>query len=167
QVGRQAVLADGEGNRRQIFAELLLELNHIAHVIDALIEAPGELGGDGLYRNLLVGDGGQDDQQFRRGLRRIGLVHRNLGDELAAAASSSPRFRWTRPMRRRPRRNCWSSWPPSPTSRFRYRPSPPSSPGASIRASITWAMWFSSRRSSAKICRRLPSPSASTACRPT
>src|ERR1035437_8469283 len=86
EVGRQAVLADGEGNHRQVFAELLLELNHIAHVIDALVEAPGELGGDGLYRNLLVGDGGQDDQQFRRGLRRIGLVHRNLGDELAAAA---------------------------------------------------------------------------------
>src|ERR1019366_5054127 len=70
----------------QVFAELLLELDHIAHVIDALVEAPGELGGDGLYRNPFVGNGGQDDQQFRRGLRRIGLVHRDLGDEFAAAA---------------------------------------------------------------------------------
>src|ERR1035438_10033636 len=51
-----------------------------------VVEAPGELGGDGLDGNLLVGNGGQDDEQFRRGLRRIGLVHGDLGDELAAAA---------------------------------------------------------------------------------
>src|ERR1019366_4389788 len=86
EVGRQAILADGGGNHGQVLAELLLELHHIAHVIDALVEAPGELGSDGLYRNPLVGEGGQDHQQFRRRLRRIGFVQRDLGDELAAAA---------------------------------------------------------------------------------
>src|ERR1035441_5173888 len=86
EVGRQAILADGGGNHGQVLAELLLELHHIAHVIDALVEAPGELGSDGLYRNPLVGEGGQDHQQFRWRLRRIGFVQRDLGDELAAAA---------------------------------------------------------------------------------
>src|ERR1035441_7336720 len=86
EVGRQSVLADGEGNDGEVFAELLLELRHVADIIDTLVEAPGELGGDGLDGNLLVGNGGQDDEQFRRGLRRIGLVHGDLGDELAAAA---------------------------------------------------------------------------------
>src|ERR1017187_8764590 len=86
EVGRQSVLADGEGNDGEVFAELLLELRHVADIIDTLVEAPGELWGDGLDGNLLVGNGGQNDQQFRRGLRRVGLVHRDLGDELAAAA---------------------------------------------------------------------------------
>ena len=86
EVGGQAVLPDGEGDHGQVVVELLLELGDVAHVIDALVEAAGELGGDGLDRNPLVGDGGQDDQQFGRCLRRVGLVHRNFGDEVAAAA---------------------------------------------------------------------------------
>ena len=41
-LGRQAEFSNGKGNDRQIVVEFALELRHIADVIDALIESPGE-----------------------------------------------------------------------------------------------------------------------------
>ena len=65
--------------------KFLLELRHVADVIDALVEAAGEFGGDRLDGDLLVGDRRENHQQFGRRLRAVGLVHRHFGDEVAGA----------------------------------------------------------------------------------
>jgi hypothetical protein len=57
----------------------------IADVIDALVEAAGELRRDRLDRDALIGDGGEDDEQLRRRLRAVGFIHGNLGDEVVGA----------------------------------------------------------------------------------
>ena len=82
---RKAVTSDGVRNDRQVFIEFLFELNDIANIIDAFVKSSGELRSDGLCRNVFVGDRGQNNQQFRRSLRAIGLVHRDFGDEQSFA----------------------------------------------------------------------------------
>ena len=72
---------------------LALELGHVAHVIDALVEAAAEFGRDGLDGNAFVGDGGKNDEQLDRALRAIGLVHRNFRDEVAGALGASRSLR--------------------------------------------------------------------------
>ena len=72
-------------NHRQIVAELALENGDVADVIHAFIEATTKFGRDGLKRNLRVTERGQNNQQFRRRLRRVGFVHRNFGDEIFVA----------------------------------------------------------------------------------
>ncbi len=51
-------------------------------VVHSFVEALGEFRGDGLQRNLHVGKHGKDDQQFRRTLRFLGLVHGYLDHEV-------------------------------------------------------------------------------------
>ena len=73
------------GDDGQIVAEFALELGHFAHVIHAFVESAAELGRDGLQGNLRVAQRGQNNQQFGRRLRRVGLVHRNFGGEISRA----------------------------------------------------------------------------------
>ena len=58
---RQAVFFDGKRDDREVFVEFLLELFHVADVIHALVETAGELRRDGLERNLLVRQRGEND----------------------------------------------------------------------------------------------------------
>ena len=81
---REAICGDCVGDDGEVVVEFLFELGGIADVIDALVETSGELRCDGLDRDALVGDGGEDHQQFRRGLRAVGFVHGNLGHEIRA-----------------------------------------------------------------------------------
>jgi len=69
------------GDDGDVIEELAFELGHVAHIVDAFVEAAGELGGDGLGGDLLVGDGGEDDEEFVGRLGQVRLVHRDLGDE--------------------------------------------------------------------------------------
>ena len=85
QVGRQAVLLDGEGDDGQVVAEFLFELSEVADVVDAFVETPGEFGGDGLERDFFVGQRREDDKQLGGRLRLIGFIHRNFGDEITVA----------------------------------------------------------------------------------
>ena len=85
QVGREAILLHRMGDDAEVVIELAFELGEVADVIDALVETAGELRRDGLDRHAFVGDGREDDEQLRRGLRAVGLVHRDLGDETADA----------------------------------------------------------------------------------
>ena len=59
----------------EILAELLLEVLQVSDIIHPLIEAASEFGRDRLQWNGLVGQSREDDQQFRRCLRMIGLIH--------------------------------------------------------------------------------------------
>ncbi len=61
-----------------------LELGDVSDVIDTFVEASGELGSDGLDGNFLIGEGGEDDEEFGRGLGAVGLIHGNFGDEILA-----------------------------------------------------------------------------------
>src|SRR3954451_3491763 len=70
---------------RQILLELLFELDHIAHVVNAFVEPSGELRRDRLNRDSFIRNGGQDNQQLPWSLRRIRFVHRNFRDELPFA----------------------------------------------------------------------------------
>ena len=64
QRGGQSVLLHRERNDGEVLVELPLELGDIAHIINALVEAARELGCDGLQGNPLVGERGEDDEQF-------------------------------------------------------------------------------------------------------
>ena len=81
----QAVLSHRVADDRQVVGELLVELVRVADIVHALVEAAREFRCDGLDRDALVGDGREDDQQFGGSLRVVGLVHRDLGDEVPAA----------------------------------------------------------------------------------
>src|SRR6202789_2180765 len=72
-------------NRSKILVELLAELRDIAHIIDAFVEPPCKLRRNRLNRNILIRNRSQNDQQFDRSLRRIGLIHRDLRDEASFA----------------------------------------------------------------------------------
>ena len=63
------------GDDGEVVIEFLFELHEIAHVIDSFIETTGEFRCDRLDWDSLVGDGCEDDQQFRRCLRAVGFVH--------------------------------------------------------------------------------------------
>ena len=85
EVARQPVALDCELDHREVLGELLLELRHVTNVIDTLVKAAGEFRRDSLSRNVLVGNRCENDQQFRRSLRAIRLVHRDFGDERSFA----------------------------------------------------------------------------------
>ncbi len=78
---RQAVGGDGMGNDTEVFIELLPKLCDISHVIDAFVETTGEFRRDSLHGDPLVRDCSEDDEELRRCLRGIRLVHRDFGDE--------------------------------------------------------------------------------------
>src|SRR5947209_20544893 len=61
-----------------VVGELFPEFRDISDIINPLVEAPGELGRDSLNRNTAVRNGGEDNEQFGRRLRRIRLVHRDF-----------------------------------------------------------------------------------------
>jgi hypothetical protein len=82
QVGWQPILLDGVCNHRQIVVEFLLELDEIADVVDSFVKSTSELRRDCLQLHFLVGERGENDQQFRWSLRRIRLVHRDFRDDL-------------------------------------------------------------------------------------
>src|SRR5271165_57594 len=77
--------ADSEGNDTKVFVELLFELRKVAHVIDPFVEPSGELWGDRLDGYAFLGDHRQDQEQFHRVLRRVGLVDRDFSDKLIAS----------------------------------------------------------------------------------
>ena len=85
EIRRKAVPRHRVGDHREVIVELAFELGQVAHVIDTLVEAAGELWRDGLHPHLLICQRGQDDEQFQRRLRRVGLVHRHLGDQVSLA----------------------------------------------------------------------------------
>ena len=85
EIFRQAKLLDGVGDGRNVQRKLAFELRHVAHIVHALVEAAAELGRDGLDGDAFIGDGGQDDEQLGGTLRAVGLVHRDLGNEVAFA----------------------------------------------------------------------------------
>ncbi|NBW85537.1 MAG: hypothetical protein EBR23_01565 [Planctomycetia bacterium] len=64
--------------------ELPLERRQIPHVVHPLVEPSGELRRDRRQRHTLVGEEGEDDEQVRRRLRRVGLVHAHLDDDVGA-----------------------------------------------------------------------------------
>src|SRR5947209_2105089 len=81
----EIITAHGVSDDGDVFIKLLLELRHVADVVNALVEAAGELRRDGLGRNLLIRNRGEDDEEFGWRLRAVGLVHRDLRDEVALA----------------------------------------------------------------------------------
>ena len=85
EIRRQSVARDGECDHGEIVLEFLLELREVADVVHALVEAAGEFRRDGLCADFFIGDGGENDEQFGRSLRRVGLVHRDFGDEVRLA----------------------------------------------------------------------------------
>ena len=85
QVSREAILLNGVRDDAEVVIEFAFELGDVADVINTLIKTTGELRSDGLDWYAFICDGREDDQQFRRGLRIIGLIHRDFGDEAADA----------------------------------------------------------------------------------
>src|SRR6202041_2076393 len=75
EIMRQTVLTHCVFDRRDVKRHLVLESRNVSLVIDTLVEAPAELGGNGLDRYALVGDCSEDDQKFSRALRTVGFVH--------------------------------------------------------------------------------------------
>src|SRR5439155_8572009 len=65
--------------------ELLPEEFDIANVVDAFIEAARELWGDGLDWNAFIGNGGENEEKLRRGLRQVRLIHRDFRHEAAGS----------------------------------------------------------------------------------
>ena len=84
QCGWKAVAFDGMRDHREVVVEFFFKLCNITHVIDALVESSGEFRSDGLDRHVLVAESREDDQQLGGCLRRIGFIHRNLGNEIRA-----------------------------------------------------------------------------------
>ena len=82
EIGGQSVGGDGMADSGHIERHLAGELAGVAHVVHALVEAAAEFGSDGLDRNAFIGNGGEDDEQLRRRLGGICLVHRDLGNEV-------------------------------------------------------------------------------------
>lgn len=82
-VGFYGMRDDGE-----VIIEFLFKLRDVSDVIDAFIKTAGEFWSDGLNRNALVGNGGEDDEHFRRGLRGVGFIHGDFCDEVINAALS-------------------------------------------------------------------------------
>jgi hypothetical protein len=76
-------LLDGVIDGGDVQTEFAIELGDVAHVVDALVEAATEFGGDGLHGNAFVGDGGENDEQLDWALGAIGLVHGDFRDKVA------------------------------------------------------------------------------------
>ena len=82
----EAVGFDGVSEDREVVVELLLKLSDVADVVYSLVESAREFGRDGLDGDSLIGDGGEDDEHLGRDLWVVGLVHRDLGDEVISTA---------------------------------------------------------------------------------
>src|SRR5207248_802363 len=72
---RQTKLANGERDDAQVFVEFLFKLREVADVIDAFVKPARELRRDGLRRDALAGDHGEDQKKLGGRLRRVGLIH--------------------------------------------------------------------------------------------
>ena len=72
-------------DHRKVVIKLLFKLREVTNVIDPLVKSAGKLRRDGLQLHPFIRQCSKDDQQLRRRLRRIGFIHRNLGDEFALA----------------------------------------------------------------------------------
>ena len=70
----------------EVVVKFLLELGHVADVINTLIKAAGEFGCDSLDGDALVGDGSEDDEHLGGDLGVVGFVHGDFGDEVIGAA---------------------------------------------------------------------------------
>ena len=88
QVPGQAVGLHRVGDDGEVVVELALELREVADVVHAFVETSGELRRDGLRINPCVGEEGENDEQLRRRLRGVGLVHGDFGDEFLRALHS-------------------------------------------------------------------------------
>ena len=66
------------GHDKQVGLELPGKLLQVADIVHPLVEAAGELRGDGLRRDLLQRQQAEDAQQLLRALRGFCLVHRDL-----------------------------------------------------------------------------------------
>lgn len=88
QIVREPIAFNDKGDDGEVLVKLLLELREISDVIDAFVEASGELRRDRLRRDAFIGDRGEDHEQLRWRLRRVGLIHRNLGDHVPRALLS-------------------------------------------------------------------------------
>ena len=84
QCSGKAIGLDGVGDDCEIVVEFLFEPGEVAHIVDSLVEATGEFWSDGLDGEILVGNGGQNDEHLGRGLGIIGFIHGDLGDEVLA-----------------------------------------------------------------------------------
>ena len=62
--------------------ELFGESIEVSDIVDPFVEAAGKLRGDRLQSDPFVGQGDQDHQELLRGLWKVGLIHRDLGDEV-------------------------------------------------------------------------------------
>ena len=85
----QAVLPHGVGDDGEVVVKLLLELREVADVVNALVEAAGELRRDRLQTDAFVRERREDHQQLRRRLRRVGFIHRDFGDQVVLRPSSA------------------------------------------------------------------------------
>ena len=66
----------------KILMEFFCELIEVPDIIDPFVEAAGKLRGDRLQGDPFVGQGDQDHQELLGGLWKVGLIHRDLGDEV-------------------------------------------------------------------------------------
>lgn len=83
----QPEFTNGKRDDAQVFIKFLLELRKVADVINALVEASGELRRDRLRRDTFSRDHCEDEQQLGWRLRRVGFVHRHFGDKSARPLS--------------------------------------------------------------------------------
>ncbi|OPZ48764.1 MAG: hypothetical protein BWY95_00566 [Bacteroidetes bacterium ADurb.BinA104] len=81
----ESELFDGEIDHQQIFVELFLELYNVAHILYTLVEAAGKFGRNGLHRHFFLCQSVQYEEHLNGGLRRIHLVHRDFGNEIAGS----------------------------------------------------------------------------------
>ncbi len=58
-------------------------MSYVAYVVDSFVEASAKFWRDGLDGNSFIGDSGEDDEELRRRLRCVGLVHGDFRDEVS------------------------------------------------------------------------------------
>ena len=80
----EAVGFNRVGDDGEVVVEFFFELGDIADVIDAFVEAASEFRGDGLDRDALIRNGGEDDEKLWWGLRAVSFIHGNFGYEIRA-----------------------------------------------------------------------------------
>ena len=92
QVARHLELAHGKRRHGQALLKLPLELRHVANVIYPLVKLTDKTRGDRLERNLFVGRGRKNHQQFHRRLWLGGFIHRHFDYRLATGDCPDFRF---------------------------------------------------------------------------
>ena len=85
QILGQTVFFYGVSDHSQIIRELFLKLTHVTDVVNAFVEATGELWCDRLQGDIFFGQRRQNHQQLRRCLRAVSFVHRNLSHKIVRA----------------------------------------------------------------------------------